>query len=201
LKIPLRPFFRPSCSPIVVACHGRTELFVPALIDFNMSRRHWCLMLVLTATTVPGCILTPDGRPLGAGAAESLAHLAGFSPAGCSCGNMHCGEPACSFGGEAETWIGGAADCGPADCGPSGGSACETCGEESCRLECPSATCAALQAAGRWPCQAIAGTANFCIPAAAIGPPYIPPPGRFHPVPTRPVFAPRYAVAGDMAGL
>jgi len=32
--------------------------------------------------------------------------------------------------------------------------------------------------------------ANFCVPAAAIGPPEIPPPGRFHPVPTNPVFAP-----------
>ena len=41
----------------------------------------------------------------------------------------------------------------------------------------------------------IAGTAfgtvaNYCIPEGAIGPPDTTPPGRFHPVPTRPVFAP-----------
>jgi hypothetical protein len=32
--------------------------------------------------------------------------------------------------------------------------------------------------------------ANFCLPPAAIGPPDGLPPGRFHPVPTRPVFYP-----------
>lgn len=32
---------------------------------------------------------------------------------------------------------------------------------------------------------------NLCAPAAAPGPPTPPPPGRFFPVPTRPVFAPR----------
>jgi hypothetical protein len=43
---------------------------------------------------------------------------------------------------------------------------------------------------------AFAGTAfgtvaNYCVPAGAIGPPESMPPGRFHPVPTRPVFARR----------
>jgi hypothetical protein len=33
--------------------------------------------------------------------------------------------------------------------------------------------------------------ANYCIPEGAIGPPDVMPPGRFHPVPTRPVFARR----------
>jgi hypothetical protein len=42
----------------------------------------------------------------------------------------------------------------------------------------------------------IAGTAfgtiaNYCLPEAALGPPDMVPPGRFHPVPTRPVFAHR----------
>jgi hypothetical protein len=33
--------------------------------------------------------------------------------------------------------------------------------------------------------------ANYCLPVAALGPPESVPPGRFHPVPTRPVFAER----------
>lgn len=33
--------------------------------------------------------------------------------------------------------------------------------------------------------------ANYCLPVAALGPPESDPPGRFHPVPTRPVFAER----------
>jgi hypothetical protein len=33
--------------------------------------------------------------------------------------------------------------------------------------------------------------ANYCLPASALGPPDMSPPGRFHPVPTRPVFANR----------
>ena len=42
----------------------------------------------------------------------------------------------------------------------------------------------------------VAGTAfgtvaNYCMPEVALGPPQLTPPGRFHPVPTRPVFAQR----------
>jgi hypothetical protein len=33
--------------------------------------------------------------------------------------------------------------------------------------------------------------ANYCLPVVALGPPDTVPPGRFHPVPTRPVFAQR----------
>lgn len=33
--------------------------------------------------------------------------------------------------------------------------------------------------------------ANYCVPEGALGPPETMPPGRFHPVPTRPVFAHR----------
>ncbi|HJQ79474.1 MAG TPA: hypothetical protein VJ828_05940 [Lacipirellulaceae bacterium] len=33
--------------------------------------------------------------------------------------------------------------------------------------------------------------ANYCLPVIALGPPETVPPGRFHPVPTQPVFAHR----------
>jgi hypothetical protein len=41
------------------------------------------------------------------------------------------------------------------------------------------------------PASAIGGIFHAWVPAAAIGPTELPPPSRFHPVPTRPVFAPR----------
>jgi hypothetical protein len=44
-------------------------------------------------------------------------------------------------------------------------------------------------------CQALVGpfasAANFCIRPIAYAPADLPPPGRFHPVPTQPVFSPR----------
>ena len=38
---------------------------------------------------------------------------------------------------------------------------------------------------------AVGSVANFFVPVSVIAPPDVPPPGRFHPVPTTPVFAPR----------
>jgi hypothetical protein len=38
---------------------------------------------------------------------------------------------------------------------------------------------------------AVGSVANYFVPISAIAPPDVPPPGRFHPVPTTPVFAPR----------
>ena len=40
------------------------------------------------------------------------------------------------------------------------------------------------------PCHVCRGAINFCAHNEAVGPPEIPGPGRFHPVPTHPVFAP-----------
>jgi hypothetical protein len=40
------------------------------------------------------------------------------------------------------------------------------------------------------PCSVCGRVFNCCAPDDAIGPPEIPPPGRFHPVPTHPVFQP-----------
>jgi hypothetical protein len=40
------------------------------------------------------------------------------------------------------------------------------------------------------PCRICRGTLNFCAHNEAVGPPDIQAPGRFHPVPTHPVFAP-----------
>jgi len=41
-----------------------------------------------------------------------------------------------------------------------------------------------------------ASAANFCIQPIAYAPAQIPPPGRFHPVPTQPVFTPRIDAFG-----
>jgi hypothetical protein len=38
------------------------------------------------------------------------------------------------------------------------------------------------------PMGVVGNVANFCLPVTALAPPAVPPPGRFHPVPTRPVF-------------
>ena len=40
------------------------------------------------------------------------------------------------------------------------------------------------------PCRLCSGAVNFCAKNEAVGPPDIQAPGRFHPVPTHPVFAP-----------
>ncbi len=41
-----------------------------------------------------------------------------------------------------------------------------------------------------WPCRVCQRAVNFCAHNEAVGPPDIQGPGRFHPVPTRPVFSP-----------
>jgi hypothetical protein len=41
-----------------------------------------------------------------------------------------------------------------------------------------------------WPGRACCGALNFCAHNESVGPPDIQAPGRFHPVPTHPVFAP-----------
>lgn len=41
-----------------------------------------------------------------------------------------------------------------------------------------------------WPCHKVCHVVNFCAPDGCCGPPPPPGPGRFHPVPTHPVFEP-----------
>jgi hypothetical protein len=48
-----------------------------------------------------------------------------------------------------------------------------------------------LCAIGSMPRDVFARTANFCIEPVAYAPADLPPPGRFHPLPTQPVFSPR----------
>jgi hypothetical protein len=42
------------------------------------------------------------------------------------------------------------------------------------------------------PRDVVAHAAHYCIHPIAYAPADLPPPGRFHPVPTQPVFSPRY---------
>jgi hypothetical protein len=49
------------------------------------------------------------------------------------------------------------------------------------------------------PCSICCRAFNFCAPDGCIGPPDIAGPGRFHPLPTHPVFAPVPEPPGDSA--
>jgi hypothetical protein len=74
-------------------------------------------------------------------------------------------------------------DCGAPECG------------DACNAEMHSVQTVPFQ--GVWssamavsaiPMTVVGNVANFCLPVVAMAPPEVPPPGRFHPVPTRPVF-------------
>jgi hypothetical protein len=93
---------------------------------------------------------------------------------------------------------------GGASAGPNCGDACEGCPPEQCETcsNCGSSSCngcngivGTLFGYGYTVCYVpslcVGSVANFCGPPSCVGPPDIPPPGRFHPVPTRPAFAPR----------
>ena len=74
------------------------------------------------------------------------------------------------------------------DCGNAGSNGWgQTCGHPSVITD--SAWTSAF-AVGAPAFQLFGNIANFCVAPLAMGPPEIPPPGRFHPVPTTPVFAP-----------
>ena len=129
------------------------------------------LATVLAAACVvsSGCITGPDGRPLGAGSFDAVVD--GLD------------DRYASEGGQFEPLA--LDDYAAGACG-------STCDDG----ECPSA-CDDRQGLSRRRrfYEPEAGIFNFCVPPATIGPPAPPPPGRFHPVPTRPVFSPRPSLA------
>jgi hypothetical protein len=98
--------------------------------------------------------------------------------------------------------------CPPIDCGTT---ACDSRDESAAAFGCRTPACAGAHGSGAIGTGDVAsghdllaatlsmgslalGTvgqvANFFLPATAIGPSEVPPPGRFHPVPTHPVFSP-----------
>jgi hypothetical protein len=137
---------------------------------------------IATLVASAGCAGPHYGSHTGA----TVAHLLGFD-SGCSCGD------ACNCG-----------DCTVDDCanGPpdgcaisdSGGACCESegCnnGHDDGRTNLPA--CNAFKRVAAIPCETVANATSCCTPHACPGPPDVPPPGRFHPVPTRPVFSPRF---------
>jgi hypothetical protein len=165
----------------------------PATIR-QFQRLLW-LLAILPLPMSAGCIVYPDGRPVGEGAANELGRVLGVGPSaspqcGChSCGDASDIDPVVAD----ESWVaadeithGDALPCRDGD--PSCLGSCAASGDLS---QGHSPKCASLQSVGRLPRDAFASTANFCIAPAGAAPPDLPPPGRFHPVPTRPVFAPR----------
>src|SRR4051812_1534368 len=96
---------------------------------------------------------------------------------------------------------------------------CNTCGDTteppSCESpassDCEAKSCWHFHTWGRcrdavccvtdWPCCACRRVVSFCVPDDVVGPSPLQGPGRFHPVPTHPVFAPTpepLAVPSDM---
>lgn len=126
-------------------------------------------VLVAATSSVVGCVINPDGRPLGADAAAGLARLAGYRPE-CGCCEAGCGAPC---------------DCGYVVCEPACGMPCDcpTCSCGDC--------CGAVDAGYVAPCE----PASACVATARrkhrTPPPPVMPPGRFFPVPTHPVFEPQ----------
>jgi hypothetical protein len=117
---------------------------------------------MLAAACASGCLAYPDGRPIGVDTAAALASVVGTGPA---CHSCH--APDCPNTGH---------ECDSPQCD---GSSCQ------CMQRSP------LRAVWAVPRDAFAATANFCIRPIAYAPASVPPPGRFHPVPTQPVFMPR----------
>jgi hypothetical protein len=89
-------------------------------------------------------------------------------------------------------------ECDPVDnptCGKCSACSAELCdrcvaaGENCCcRIWCPIANC--VEPIVCWPFQKVCHVLNFCAPDGFVGPPDVAGPGRFHPVPTHPVFEP-----------
>jgi hypothetical protein len=84
----------------------------------------------------------------------------------------------------------GQCDCG--SCGASVDDVSATAAGAACDdANCGHARCGRLRNMLALPRDQFASAANFCIAPIAYAPAEVPPPGRFHPVPTRPVFSPR----------
>lgn len=138
-----------------------------------------------------GCIRNPAHTPLGTGLANACANIVGVRPSmhgylGASCGDACRDQPcaACCGGdeiAEPQHYL--------TELNPDAGivSDHEPCGDPACNRP----QCLNLRAALAMPRDTFAATANLCIRPIAYAPAEIPPPGRFHPVPTQPVFAPR----------
>jgi hypothetical protein len=86
-----------------------------------------------------------------------------------------------------------AGDCGD-ECGESCGCESSACGD-MCEGESSTgevlpfySVLSSATAISAVPLAFVGNVANFCLPVTALAPPQVPPPGRFHPVPTKPVF-------------
>jgi hypothetical protein len=142
------------------------------------ARRSAWMLSLLAASAASGCVVYSNGRPVGLGALESLANTAGISPAAHGCGQGAC---------ECQPELLSSAEPVMPECGSGGNCSRQPCGA----LTCNHSRCGTAQAALIVPRQAFASAANFCIRPIAYAPAEVPPPGRFHPVPTQPVFSPR----------
>jgi hypothetical protein len=104
---------------------------------------------------------------------------------GCNCNSNCCEPPCCDQCGCAVGSSGVCENCCPNVCG-NGMAAVEGCACSSCGT-----AWGCVEPIACWPIRKCVHYINFCAPEGYCGPPDMPGPGRFHPVPTRPVFSPR----------
>lgn len=171
--------FTPHFTGRVLLCAVRRRLASAAL-----------LAALIAAS--PGCVAYHNGRSIGTGWADSLASVVGVPSSGCGCDNTSCShvvEPVPSWGHgfvalDESDPLHGHVPVHHAYAGESGdGSYAAASSHHPPRSR--------LRALAALPRDAFAAAANFCIRPIAFAPADVPPPGRFHPVPTRPAFAPR----------
>jgi hypothetical protein len=169
------------------AAHPQRLVF-NVLTRIHPTRRlHQSLAVVATAVLMAsvGCVAPPNG-----GFGHAFAHVLGFD-CGCGCGDgCQCGN-ACSCGDCVNQ---GCTGCPPgsSDINGSGGQCCESGNCESNQCGGDLHVCNAVKRVTELPCDTMHCATSCCTPNACPGPPDVPPPGRFHPVPTRPAFSPRF---------
>jgi hypothetical protein len=149
----------------------RASTYSTALLKLRLALRGAAIVCALASS---GCVIGPEGWSAGANSMDGLM-CAHDRPCQCHHGRQHpgdsCGDACIEDGDSCDSeWSGG----------PS-----------SPRLR---TLIDGLRSRCHW-YEPEAGIFNFCVPPASLGELPPPPPGRFFPVPTRPVFIPQEAEA------
>jgi hypothetical protein len=151
------------------------------------------LLAAMQFAATPHCAAYHGSRPAAAGFADAVAGIVGIPTPAAS---YH--DPDCPHCLRRQTAANG--ETIPADDQPPlTGDALVSPADASGRMDDGSYAASLQHPPGRsrfhaimtLPRDTFAAAANFCIRPIAFAPAEVPPPGRFHPVPTRPAFAPR----------
>jgi hypothetical protein len=155
----------------------------------RLLRQSLAVFAIAALTASVGCVAPPS-----CGYGHTLAHVLGFDCDGsCGCGDgCQCGNN-CSCGDFVSDGCDGCQSGGCA-VNDSGGECCESgdCEPNQCGDHGNFPACNSVKRVADLPCETLHCATSCCTPNACPGPPDVPPPGRFHPVPTRPAFSPRF---------